>query len=414
MCIRDRAKASRVLENWVKVYPESAEALSILGSNYILYGNRLDEALDVFERLNELQEAGTDSLVSQAKIYRLKGEKDKALKVLRKYQEIDKDNADPLLEMAEVYLQFGDIDEAFEKFDEASLMSFNDIDAELGLANIMAMRGEFDASLAAFDGLMRKAETDQDRVKILSEKEMVLYLTGQLKSAMAVLDDMRTVATSFMPPLQQTLMFGSKELSYWAHLQELDKAMERLAAMREETKPPFDGFLYIMERNIHDLMEDEAKAKTALTQFEAFLQEFKTPIYDQFVLSAKAVDKRRAADFAAAIQLHDQAIDLAQQSFLHLNSLHLLDELMYQKAKTLHVAGEHEDALSILDEILHRNPLYGQCMMLKAEVHQAMGDDDLAMAAIAQAKTLWQQADPEYIQYQRLLDLEANLLAEAN
>ncbi|WP_223787653.1 tetratricopeptide repeat protein [Marinicella meishanensis] len=408
----EQAKAIRVLENWVKIYPDSADALGILGSNYIFMGNRLDDALAVFERLNELQEAGSGALVSQAKIYRLKGEKEKALKVLEKYQELENDKADPLLQMAEVYLQFGDIDAAYEKYDEASLMSFNDIDAELGLANIMAMRGQFDRSLAALDALLRKAETDQDRVKILTQKELVLYLTGQLRAAMEVLDEMRTAAASFMPPLQQTLMFGGKEVSYWANLNETEQALERLATMRDNTKPPFDGFLLIMERNVFELMGEQQKAQDALARFQQFLQEFQTTVYDQFVLSARAVDQRHVGEFAAAIQLHDQAINESQQSFLHLNSLYILDELKFQKAKTLHAAEQHEEALSILADILHRNPLFGQSMVLKAQVLLAMGDEAAAMAAIEQAKALWQTADPAYVEYQQLLILEQGLPAD--
>jgi tetratricopeptide (TPR) repeat protein len=86
-----------------------------------------------------------------------------------------------------------------------------------------------------------------------------------------------------------------------------------------------------------------------------------------------------------------------------------LDELKYQKAKTLHAAQQHEEALSILADILHRNPLFGQCMVLKAQVHLALGDEAAAMAAIEQAKALWQTADPAYVEYQQLLSLEQNL-----
>lgn len=408
----EQGKAIRVLENWVKVYPDSADALRILGNNYIVIGNRLNEALEVFERLNELQEASSEALVNQAKIYRLQGDQEKALKALSMYQANEPDKAGPLLAMAQVYLQFGDIDAAYEKYDEASLVSFNDIDAELGLANILAMRGEFDRSLAALDDLMRKAETDQDRVKILSQKELVYYLTGQLRSAMGVLDEMRTAASSFMPPLQQTLMFGGKEVAYWANLNESEKALERLATMRAGTKPPFDGFLLIMERNVLELMGEHDQAMRVLEQFQQFLKEFQTTVYDQFVLSARAVDQRHAEEYAAALQLHDQAINESQQSFLHLNSMFILDELKYQKAKTLHAAGQQAEALDILNDILKRNPMYGQSMVLKAQVHQSMGEESLAMATIEQAKALWQHADPTYIDYQQLLDLEAKLQAE--
>ncbi len=405
----EQDKAIRVLENWVKVYPESADALSILGGNYIIFGNRLDDALQVFEKLNELQEAGSDALVNQAKIYRLKGEKDKAIKVLELYQANEPSRAEPLLEMAETYMQFGEIELAKEKYDEASLLSFNNISADLGLAKIMTMQGETEAGLAAMDRLLTKAESDAEQVKILTEKETALYLSGRLHEAMAVLSQMKLASQSYMPPLTQILMYDGKEVAYWAYLREDEKSLNMMAEMRSRTKPPFDQMLYMMEHNIHELMGNDELSKQALDKFEAFKQEFQMTVYDQFVLSAKAVHLRKKGEYDEALLLHDQAIEESKQSFLNLNAYFILDELKHQKAKTLFEAGQYDNALEILEQILQRNPTFGQCIVLQAKVYDAMGESDLTAQSIARIKSLWSNSDPGYQDYQELLEFEASL-----
>ncbi len=405
----EQTKAIRVLENWVKIHDDSADALRILGSNYIFIGNRLDDALKVFERLNELQEAGSETYINLAKIYRLKGDKDKAIEVLELYQHDEPNETEPLLAMAETYMQFGDIELAREKYDEASLLSINNISADLGLAKIMTMQGEVEQGLAAMDHLLTKAESDADKVNILTEKETVLYFTGRLKEAMTALGQMKTASQSYMPPLTQILMFDGKEAAYWAYLQEDEKSLQMLADMRSQTKPPFDQMLFMMEHNIQELMGNDDLAKQAMDKFEAFKQEFQMTVYDQFVLSAKAVHLRKQGEFDQALLLHTQAIEESKQSFLNLNAYFILDELKFQKAKTLFEAEQYQEALVILDEILLRNPLFGQCIVLQTKVFAAMGEYEQATNSINRIKQLWSNADPEYRDYQELLEFEASL-----
>ncbi len=405
----EQDKTIKVLENWVKLHPESADALQALGSNYIMVGNRLDDALAVFEKLNELQETSDSALINQARIYRLKGDQEKALAALNIYENNNLDKTKPHLEKAATYLQFGDVDAAEAQFEEASLLSINSIDADLGLAKIMAMRGDIDKSLVALTDLVERAETDQDKVKILTEKETILYLAGRLHDAMDVLQQMREVSKSYMPPLAQALMFGGKEVAYLATLQQFDEAWALLEEMQSNTKPPFDRMLIFMAKSVHDLQGNDEKSAETLREFEVFLQEFQMKIYDQFVLSAKAIEKRKAGEFEAAIDLHDQAINESRQSFLTLNSLHIIDELMYQKAMTLFEAAEYDEALEILDDTLRRNPLFGQSHLLKAKVLHATGELEAAQQAIEKSKSIWHLADAEFKDLLELKEFEVSI-----
>jgi tetratricopeptide (TPR) repeat protein len=338
-------------------------------------------------------------LINQANIYRLKGDRDKAIQALTYYQHLNPDEAGPMLEMSSTYLQFGDIELAKEHYEEASLMSINNIDAELGLAKIMAKQGDVDGALKQMDELAELAGSEKEVVQVLSEKELLLFSTGQLRAAMEVVALMKEKSQSYLPPLQQALLFGSKEVSYLLYLQQEEEAWQKFAKMKASTKPPFDQILNLMARNFHDILGEQEEAVAALEAFIDFKKEFQITVYDQFIYVAQAVDARYAGEIEEALRLHELAIEESKQSFLNLQSYYILDELTLQKAKTLAVAERYDEALELLDLVIKRNPLFAQCQIEKARILHLDGDDEKALEVINQVRGIWQKADPDFIDF---------------
>jgi len=400
----EQDKAIKVLENWVKIHPDSADAWQALGRNYMVVGHRLDDALMAYEKLNELQESSATALVNQANIYRLKGDRDKAIQALSYYQQLNPDEAGPMLEMAATYIQFGEIELAKEQYEEASLMSINNIDAELGLAKIMSKKGDIEGALEVMNQLAEQAGSVQEEVQVLAEKELLLFSTGRLREAMEVVALMKEKSQSYLPPLQQALLYGAKEVSYLLYLQQEEEAWQKFADMKASTKPPFDQILNLMARNFHDLVGEREEAKAALEAFIEFKKEFQMTVYDQFILSSQAVEARYAGDIEQALKLHDQAIEESRQSFLTLQNFYILDEFMMQKAKTLAAAARYDEALELLDQVIKRNPLFAQCQVEKARILHLDGEDEAALDVINQVKDIWQMADPDFKDW---LDLQA-------
>jgi tetratricopeptide (TPR) repeat protein len=405
----DIDKAIRVLENWVKLSPESADALMILGRNYIIVGNRLDDALKVYQKLSELQESNATALVNQARIYRLKDNQEMALKALELYAKSDPDKESPWLEKAATYLQFGDLEKAKENFEEASLLSFNKISADLGLAKLMAYQGEVDEGLQAMDALIEKSETDTAKVQILAEKEIVLYTTGRVKEALEVVKTAKTLSASYMVPVQYQLTYGPKEASYLAYLQDYQGAWEKLAEVKGQVKPPFDNFLGMVELTIHELTGDDEKLAIKLTEFEQFIQTMNLNIYDQFIISWQAILARKAGDYETAIELHDRAINESKQSFFTLETIALLDDLIHKKAETLFEMGQYDETLESLDVVMKRNPLLGQVKLLAAKAHIELKQYDQAQQLVDDVKKLWFKADSGFKHLEDLQIVEAQL-----
>jgi len=407
-------KAIKVLENWVKLSPESADALQALGGNYMIIGNRLDDALKVYEKLSEIQQSNATALVNTARIYRLKDDKDRALAALQIYYESSQDKTLPLIEMATTYMQFGELDAAKINYEEASLLNFNNINAELGLAKIKGLKGFVDEAIADMDRLVLKAENDSDRVKVLTEKENFLILSGRLKEAMGVVDQMNEYSQSYMDPLSQALMYDSKKAVHLVYLDDREAAWEVMQQLRSKTKPPFDQILYMIEMDIYEESGEHDKSVEALAKFEAFIKQSQMVIYNQFIIASKAKKARSAGDYEAAIEFHNQAIAESKQSFVTLNSLLVLDDLLYQKALTLYEMGQYGGVTDSLEVVLKRNPLNGQVMLLKSKVLIKQNKVKQAKELIDQVKQLWSNADPSYIHLKQLSEVEELLINEVN
>jgi len=405
----EQNKAIRVLENWVTLYPESANALQALGSNYIVVGHRLDDAFAVYDKLIALQEGGSDALLNQARIYRLKNNEAEAMVKLNAYLELNQDKPEAYMEMASAYLQFGNLQAAKEMYEEASLFSTTGIDADLGLAKIMSLSGDIEKSLNEMNQLLDRAGSDVDKVKVLTEIETILSMTGQFNKALLVVEKIQSLSRSFMPPLTLTLSFGSKQVAYMAYLQQFDEAWGLYEQLLAETNPPFDKMLALMGHNIAELQGDDVKTTYYLKQFEAFLAEFQMTVYDQFVYSSHAIELRKAGEYEQALRLHDQAIEESMQSIFTLNTLHVVDSFYYEKAKTLLAAGQNEAVIALMNETLQRSPLFGQCMVLKAHAQLLSGRIDEANKTLQQLKALWVNADVDSIDLIKLKALENQL-----
>jgi tetratricopeptide (TPR) repeat protein len=222
---------------------------------------------------------------------------------------------------------------------------------------------------------------------------------------MQVLAQMKQDSQSFMQPLAQTLMYGGKEVAYLSYLQQFEKSWDLFETLKANTKPPFDQVLTMMEVSLHTMQDNDELAAAALAQFEKFLTEFNFPIYDQFIDSIKAVAARKAGDFKLAIELHDQAIHKSNQSILTLNTLHVVDEMTYQKAITLYESEQYEASIELLDGVLIRNPLFAQCLVVKAKNLIALGDSVAATEVIEQAQQIWHNADADFKDNNELTEL---------
>ncbi|WP_154222339.1 tetratricopeptide repeat protein [Marinicella rhabdoformis] len=391
-------KALKVIENWVKVYPESAEALFSLGQNLVVKGHRLDDAIEAFRKLSVL-EKGSQHLHRLSQIYTLKGELVLAKQALNEMLEYDKQSVDALIELGKVSQIEGNFEKASSYFEEAMLVTNNSLQPAIQYARNIGVGGEPNQAIPLLKDLLDEAKNSSEYLSIYGEMEQMYLLTGELKKALEVLELSESHSTATLPPIAHLLNFQGKKVAYVSALGENAKAKQMLDELEQSTQPPINQTIVFMRLAYHSIINDGEGIKRNLEKAKQVMAAFKMSVYQQFIYNYEAVLKRTEGQFEDAIVWHDKAISEASQSVLALTSRQIIQEFRYQKAKTIFAAKKYHEALDLINELIQKSPRLVEFRFLKAEILFEMGKSEEIKDTIQLIDEYWQRADEAYTEF---------------
>ena len=348
-------KALKVIENWAKVYPESAEALFTLGQNLIVKGHRLDDAIEAFKKLSVL-EKGSKHLLILSQIYTLKGDLKSAKESLNQMLTFDSQNYSVLIELGKVSQIEGDFNKASEYFEEAMLVTNNSLDPAIQYARNIGVAGEPYKAIPLLEDLLSEAKNSSEYLSIYGELEQMYLLTGELNKALEVLAESEQHSLAALPPIAHLLNYQGKKMAYLSSLGETEKAKLMLDKLEKSTQPPINQTIVFMRLAYHSMQNDGDGIERNLEKAKQVMATFKMSIYQQFIYAYEAVMKRAEGRYDESIEWHDKAIEEASQSVLALNTRQIIHEFHYQKSKTLFEAERYQEALDIMNDSLIKSP----------------------------------------------------------
>ncbi len=396
-------KALKVLENWVKIYPNSIDALRTLGLVYFQKGHYQDKAKEVFQKLHELEGDKSNALIKLAKIYRLQDNKEKAVDALNKYIDANPDKSIAYFELADAYMQFGQFDKAKEMYDEASLYDNKNFRAELGNAKITAAKGDYQSSITQLMDLLTQSKTDTQKIAILSQMSELYLLTGQIRKSFETVELMSQHGKGVFPPLAKIFQIDGAKVYLNSKLGLYDKAHEQIKDLSKEIKPPYDLLLSSLSKQLYEAQENIELFKDALSQVETFEQKFNVSVLKPDILRSKGVIKYWQKDYPKALEFYNQAIEESKQSFIILVTTSEIDLILNKKAETLIAMKKYKGAVKVLDAILMRTPMQATSHFLKAKAYVAMKELEKAQEETTATERIWKHADKDFIDYQQFL-----------
>ena len=405
----DTDKTLKVLENWVKVYPESIQALDTLGETYINIGQHLQEAKGVYEKLYALEPERDKTLIDLSNIYRLEGNSEKAIKLIQEYVSLNPGKADAYLHLAEAYFQFGQFNQAKRYFEEAVIYDSNNIKAEIGVVKVQAAQGDYSGALQQLEALRERAITDQDHYLILDFREALLYSTGQIKASMQNLDEWEGYADKILPPISLLFDFSAKRVAYLAITNQVDEAVALTNKVRDESKGPVAGLVDVFFVNMYQELGDFENYMESAGRLDKFLQEYPIPNVDQFRLAGRAKVAFWNKQYDESLKLYDQAIAESSQSVTTLMEPKVLNDLLYDRAKVLHAAGRYEEAVTELDALIGRDPFNGMALLLLANSYDDLNDIEKRDGTLARLDKLWANADSDYKEFQKFQEFKQHI-----
>lgn len=401
-------KAIKVLENWVKEYPNSAEALFLLGNNLVIKGHRLDDAEQVFKQLKAI-EPHNKNLLRLSQVYILKNQINLAEESIRAFLSHHPNHKEGLLSLGDVLQRQGDFEAAGEVFEQAVLTNHNDIDAGVQYALNIGIYSNPDESISQLIALKQQAKNSQQRHTISMALEQMYQQKGQIQQVLNTIESDKEDSQKALPYIYYLLNYHGKRITYLTLLGRIETAREELSKLKDSTQDPFNKMLVFIELAYYDFLNDTENLNQKLDIGQQVITEFKASIYQQFIDNYSAVLNRLNRQFDQAIIHHNKAINASKQSFIALQDRKIVDEFTYEKAETLYLAGNHQQAIELIDEVLVARPRFTEILLLKLKVLIAMEDYAQANQIIAHIDNYWQDADPDYIEYKKFLALKKSL-----
>lgn len=403
-------KAIKVLENWVKEYPNSAEALLLLGNNLIVKGHRLDDAEQVFTQL-KLIEPHNKNLLRLSQVYILKDQIKLAEETIRSFLTYHPNHKAGLLSLGDVLQRQGDFDGAADIFEQAVLSNHNDIEASVQYILNRGMQSSPDEAISQLQDLKQEAKNSQQRYTIYLALEHMYLQKGQIHHVLETIEAAKEDSQKTQSYISHIMNYHGKRITYLMLLGQIDTAREELNKLKLSTENPFNQMLVFIELSLSNYLDDKEQLENNLDVSRQAISEFKASIYQQFIDNYDAVLHRLNGDYAEALRLHDKAISESKQSFLALKDRQVIDEFYYEKADTLYQAGEYQQAVDVINQVLIARPRYTEILLLKVQVLKALGQRQQAQKIITQIDNYWQDADADYSEYIKFLAEKQSLIA---
>ena len=393
----EQNKALLVLENWAKVFPASPIAHAELARKYLFSDDQLDKAEIEFEKLLSLDSGNQNTFISLGKIYRVQGEKEKTIDVLEKYLSANPEKVNAYMELANAYKQFSMFEKAIEMYQQASILGSKNFEAEIAIANTIAITGKYKEAIKQLDELLLQSHTDRKKFEVLNAKISILMETGQIKHAFETMELIQEPAKNVLEPLDFMLSMDGGRVIMFIAQGNYKQALDYAESLRTNTKPPFTDLVSIFYILIYMAMEDEAMFRQELASFESFLQTFPVSYYNQHIIAWNGKISYWQGDLQKAMHQLDQAIAGSKRSIIGLHTFEVVDEFIYNKALILFELERNDQALTELDFILNRNPLFTKSHYLKAKIYQQQGDSENAEQSIQQAMDILADADADFV-----------------
>lgn len=395
-------KAIKVLENWVKEYPNSAEALYLLGNNLIVKGHRLDDAEAVFKQLKHI-EPHNKNLLRLSQVYILKEQFDLAEESIRAFLSYHPNHKAGLLSLGDVLQRQGNYQGAVAVFEQAVLTNHNDIEAAVQFALNQGLSDNPEEAISQLIALNQHAKNSQQRFAISLALEQMYMQKGQIQHVLDTLEAAKEDSRKTQSYISHIMNYHGKRITYLTLLGQTDQAREELNKLKESTEDPFNKMLVFIELAYYDFLNDAENISKNLDISRRVITEFKASIYQQFIDNYAAILYRLNQQFKQAITAHNKAIKESKQSFIALKDRRIIEEFIYEKADTHYLAGEYQQALELIDDVLVARPRFAEILLLKLKILNAQKEYAQANQVITLLDSYWQDADPDYSQYKIFL-----------
>ena len=409
----DFERGQRVLDIWTEVQPNSPRAYSSQARLLRLQGGRqaLDKAQVAYDQLLELNPANIGVYISKAEVEQQRGDYAAAAAYLQQYLELDPDSGEARLRLASVYQADGDLDQARQVLEYAAVLLDDPVEPGLALARLQARRGDYDAAVAYIDDLLAANPTQQQRFQLLNTRIEILGATGRVREALEAHAVLSEVALELLPPTIRQFTVGTQKSGLLAQIGNTEEAVAILDAILANLQPPQSHYMSVIYSGLYSVSGDREAAREWAERSIATRDQMPEPM-QLLITIGEAQLAAWDGEHAEALRLTDIARERLGASYLQLFESDLGVFSMYVGLAELYMeAGEHQKAEAELEQVLKLYPGNGEAKVTLARSLVLRGELDRARQLLAEARTIYANADSDFVFLGRIESLQAEIEA---
>ncbi len=388
---------------------DDASSHNLLAGILMVTG-QLEEAKQQYQLALDRDALNVGIFLQLSMLERATGNMDAAIGWARKYQEEKPEDFEAQQTLGDLLRDSGDLDTAAEHYMQASLLADEPVqpllrlvDIELRKGNVTGARDLLGQAEAAAESVAQKAQVRE----VGAELETRL---GRMRAAIEQLRQQEEFLSQYQSPWTVTMAVYQPMIRAYNSLGDTDTAQEILTLSFGKVGPPLDKFLAFSEADILIQREDYDAAEAAVLRGVEVIEEFRLEDMYFLVDMINGYIMRLRGDYAGSAAAFQATLERVNSSVIGGSELYReLPALNAELAHSLVLGGELDLAEDALTEGFRLDPSHPMLWLSKARFQHASGQPQLAQASVSYALAIWKDADPEYFELNKALDLQQEI-----
>lgn len=380
----------------------------------LMIGGELEEAKTEYLAALERDNLNVGIYLQLSALERAMGNMDAAVEYARQYQQQKPEDMEANILLGDLLRDSGELDDAVKHYKQAQILENDPVQPTLKLSQIAARKGDVKAARDYLSEAEGQARTSQEKILVRQGAALLEQRLGRINEAIRQIYELEEFLLQSQGPFAVAISIYAPLVGYYLSLNDIASAEESLAIAIGMLQEPLNKFLGFSEAAILAKQGDFDGANEAVGRAVEVIDLLNLQIMQFQVPYVRGFISRHKGDFAAMAEHYMEALKLIEQSVLA-GDLSIAVPQMYAEAASGQVmSGQLDAAEESLAAGFRLDPSEPLLWLAKARLQQARHMPQLALASANYALAIWQDADSEYIEYQRALRLAEEIAAQDN
>lgn len=391
-------RAVLLSENWRKLYP----------NDFTPYRNLIDYYRRILEwgKAKEIALAALDKghkgslLTTLASLYIQTEEFDEAEKYMKQFAKLYPHKAKDQTLLGDAYVKKGDLEKARDFYADLLIMAPDETKILLSLGSVEDKLGNFDKAMSYYQEALSKGNQTQDSLSAYANMEVHYERLGQYQKSFEINDRRRVLNNTIQPPSVTNQLFFFPQIHKYVNTGKDKKVLEDLDALTKQLPQSAQVLDCVGKYLYHMFMENNAEFEEYSNNCLAIMLQFNGP---NFKYLDEGIKANLNGDYAKASEMYQTYIDSTGIG----NTFMSADlSQVYRKG------GRLDKAEEFINKLYDVDPHQPVVLIEKSKVLKEKGELAEARSLYDKAIEIWENADANFIPYQKALEYGKELNRE--